>query len=246
VLLVLKKRATNKESLALSISFPLGKLYTENMATTRRGQVFVKIFIWWLFFSLAWGAVRLLNLPEFVSEVIAKPSVWVGITFIFFALGVLPKVLRQDLRRKYLQTQPWWRIFLLPAVFIVMYFWVINFRNIHLPAFSWQLLATTLVINFATAIVEEYIYRGVMYVWLLKESDEITAFAVVQVLFLLGHLPVLLLHSPSVLAAISHAFFILFIGAIHTVIFRLNKSLYSSILSHGIWNSLGFYLLLLR
>ena len=202
------------------------------------------LFIWWFCLSCLWGIYRLFGLPESVSEVIAKPLIWVGTTLLFFRWKKIPQAVSADLRKNYLTTKPFAQIFVLPLLFIVGYFFLVNFQSLHKISWDWSLLGLGLVVNFSTGIVEEYIYRGVMYVWLLKQTDEISAFGIVQLLFLLGHLPTLLLRSESLEAGLIHAFFIVLIGALHTIIFRITKSLYASTLAHGVWNTLVYYFLI--
>lgn len=202
------------------------------------------IFLWWLTFSAIWGVYRLFDFPEFFSEVIAKPIVWLGITLLFFMRGFIPQKVFIDLKTNYTHLKPIWKVILLPSLFIILYFVLINFRQIKTPDFSILFLTSTLVTNFLTGIVEEIIYRGILYVWLLQKTDEITAFVLVQILFVLGHVPTLILNSDSLSAGLVHAFFIILIGTFHTLIFRLTKSIYASSVTHGIWNSLAYYFLL--
>lgn len=174
------------------------------------------LLFWWLVFSSIWGIFRLLNTPEYVSELIVKPIIWLGITSIFIWLNIIPATVLNSLKHKYLQTKPFLNVFVLPTIFIIIYFFFINFRVIEMRSFSWWILLTTLVINFATGVVEEIVYRGIMYVWLLEKKGEVMAFILVQVLFLFGHLPTLIINSHSLATALSHAFFIVLLGSIHT------------------------------
>lgn len=207
-------------------------------------SLYLPLFAWWLVFTSAWGLYRLLGFPEFVSEVIAKPIIWLGITALFLQMMLIPYSVISDLRTKYSAFLPIGKVWLAPTVFIIVYFFIINIKLVVWPPFSWLLLLSTIVINFSTGIVEEIVYRGVMYVWLLQKTDEVTAFVLVQILFVLGHLPVLLLHSDSLSAGLAHAFFIILIGMLQTFIFKFTRSIYASSLSHGIWNTLVYYLLI--
>jgi membrane protease YdiL (CAAX protease family) len=209
-------------------------------------STYLKLFLWWLCFSSLWGIYRTFHLPEFVSEVVAKPVIWLGITGLFFYFHLIPQAVLTDLKQNHLTTKPMWKTLLFPLFAIAGYFLLINFRQIQLPPFSFSLLFLTIVINFSTGIVEEVVYRGVMYVWLLRHTSEAKAFGIVQVLFLLGHVPTLVLNSASVGEAATHAVFILLGGALHTVFFRLTKSLYASSVTHGTWNSLAHYFLLVH
>ena len=202
------------------------------------------IIIFWFVFSALWGIYRLFAFPEFFSEVVAKPIIWLGVTLYFLSKSVIPASVAQDLKINYSQTKPIWKVLFLPAVFIVLYFFLINFTQIEYREFSLFFLLLTVTINFSTGIVEEFVYRGILYVWFLKNTDEISAFIFVQILFLLGHLPTLIINSSSFSSALIHAFFIVLIGALHTVVFRVTKSIYASSLTHGIWNSLVYYFLL--
>ena len=202
------------------------------------------LLIWWLTLSALWGAYRLFPFPEFLSEIVAKPVIWLGITLFFFWKKLIPLDTIKDFKENYTQTKPTWKVFLLPALFIFVYFFTINFRQIKIPEFSLLLVIVTLIINFSTGLVEEIIYRGILYVWLLRKTDEVTAFLFVQVLFLLAHVPTLVINSKSLSAAMVQAFFILLLGALHTLVFRFTKSIYASTLTHGVWNSLVYYLLL--
>lgn len=207
------------------------------------------ILFWWLMLSTFWGIFRLFESTEFISELIAKPIIWLGITFLFLKLRIIPESVLSDLKSVYLTKKPIFKIIVLPIIAITLYFVLINFRALSFvqfkfPPASIYLLILTFVTNFATAIIEETVYRGIMYVWLMQKTNEIIAFILVQFLFLLGHLPILILSSDSISSALIRSFFILLLGSIHTGIFRLNKSLYSSILSHGIWNTFVGLLLL--
>ncbi len=202
------------------------------------------LLIWWLAISVSWGIYRLFELPEFFSEVVAKPVIWIGATCLFLGMGLIPKKVLDDLKNSYSTTRPFWKIFLLPSLFIAVYFYLINFRQVVVPDFSYTLVATGLIINFATAVVEEIVYRGFLYVWLLQKTNEIVSFLVVQVLFLLAHVPILAMSSGTVMETVTRVVFILIMGAIHTTVFRVTKSIYASSLTHGIWNSLVYYFLL--
>lgn len=207
------------------------------------------ILFWWLVLSAFWGIFRLFESTEFISELIAKPIIWLGITFLFLKLRIIPQDVTSELKSDYLTKKPILKIVVLPIIAITLYFVLINFRALSFVQFKFlpasiYLLTLTFVINFATAIIEEIIYRGIMYVWLMQKTNEIIAFILVQFLFLLGHLPILILSSDSVSSALIRSFFILLLGSIHTGIFRINKSLYSSILSHGAWNTFVGLLLL--
>jgi membrane protease YdiL (CAAX protease family) len=202
------------------------------------------LIVWWLVLSIIWGIFKLFETPEIISELLAKPIIWLGITAVFLKFQVIPKRVIEDLRNNFLVTKPIYRIFLLPILFIILYFLLINFRMINNTSFNLSLLTTTIIINFSTGIIEEIVYRGVMYVWLLQKTGEILAFVLVQILFLLGHIPTLIIGSNSIEDALTRSFFIILMGSIHTGIFRINKSLYSSSLSHGLWNTLVHYFLL--
>lgn len=203
-----------------------------------------KLLTFWFAISATWGLYRLLDLPEFFSEVIAKPAIWLGITALFVMIGFIPIKVIETLKSDFTSTRPIWKIFLLPALFIVFYFYLINFRQVGYPEFSLSVLLLTLIINFSTGIVEEIVYRGFLYVWLLQKTHEVSAFFIVQVLFLLAHVPILFLSSGSAAETITRVLFILILGAIHTTVFRLTKSIYASSLTHGIWNSLVYFFLL--
>ncbi|PIY80855.1 MAG: hypothetical protein COY80_00760 [Candidatus Pacebacteria bacterium CG_4_10_14_0_8_um_filter_42_14] len=200
--------------------------------------MFRKLLLWWLSFTLIWGLFRLLNPSEVVSELLAKPVIWLGIMLIGFKIGLLPRQIIIDLKEKYLQTKPVLTTLILPALSITFYFLLINFRSVSIPQISFFSLVTILLINFATGIVEEVVYRGILYVWLLKNASELTSFLLVQLLFLIGHLPILIIHSDSFESSLTRALFIVLIGSAHTLVFRFTKSLYASSLTHGIWNSL--------
>ncbi len=207
------------------------------------------VLLWWLALSLIWGIFRLFESTEFISELIAKPIIWLGFSAILFKLKLIPESVINDLKSFYLTKKPFFKIVILPIIAMLLYFILINFRQLAVIKFELApvaifLLILTVVINFATAIIEEIIYRGIMYVWLLQKTNEVISFLLVQLLFLLGHLPILLLTSDSISSALVRSFFILLLGSIHTGIFRLNKSLYSSIISHGVWNTLIGILLL--
>lgn len=207
------------------------------------------VFLWWLVLTILWGFFRLFDSTEIISELIVKPIIWLGITALFLKLKVIPRDVISDLKSNFLTKKPILKIFVLPIVFIAFYFILVNFKilnysQIQFSPFFFFLLFFSIVINFSTAIVEETVYRGVMYVWLLQKINEVAAFILVQILFLMGHFPILFLFFDSVSEALIKSFFVVLLGSIHTAIFRLNKSLYSSILSHGVWNTLIAVLLL--
>lgn len=199
---------------------------------------------WWFAFSSIWGLFRLLQPQEVVSELIAKPIIWLGITALFFQLKLIPYQVIDHLKHFYLTKRPVGTTFIAPLLFTLLYFLTINFRIIKIPLFTPELVGLAILINFATGIVEEITYRGVLYVWLLQTKNEFLAFILVQLLFLLGHIPTLLINSDNLATGLTHAFFIILLGSVHTLIFRLTKSLYASSLSHGLWNTLVYLLLL--
>lgn len=200
--------------------------------------------MWWLTFTLVWAGYRLVDTPEWLSELIAKPVIWLGITALFWWRGLIPQRVVTETKTHFLHLRPIWKTVLFPGLFIPAYFLLINWSQLRLPHWSWGLLISAVSINLATAIVEEAIYRGVLYVWILQLTTEVKAFSLVQVLFLAAHLPTLLLHSGSVTAALVHTLFIVLLGAIYTIIFRWTKSLLTATIAHGMWNSLAYILLL--
>lgn len=203
-----------------------------------------KLILWWFVITTSWGVYRLLELPEFFSEVLAKPFIWFGITALFLSGKIIPTNVFVDLKKNYTELRPVWKTIVSPATFILFYFLILNLDIITVPSFSFIVVLMTLIINFSTGIVEEVIYRGIMYVWLLQKSNEVIAFVAVQALFLLGHVPVLVLNSEDLGKALIHAFYIILMGAIHTLIFRITRSIYASSLTHGLWNSFVYYFLL--
>lgn len=209
---------------------------------------FFPILLWWFVLSACWALYRVLpfSLPESFSEIIAKPIIWLGVTALFLWKRIIPAEVLIDLKKNYLQTKPLLFVFFAPLLFTIVYFFVVNFRLVIIPEFSLFIILSTVIINFATGITEEIVYRGVVYVWLLQRTNELTAFAIVQVLFLLAHAPILILNSASVSAALTHVFFIVLLGGVYTMFFRFTKSLYASSISHGTWNSLLYYFLLLH
>lgn len=200
--------------------------------------------LWWFGFSVVWGIYRLFPMPEFLSEVIAKPVVWLGSIVIIWKTGILPKAVVNDLRLNYLLVKPVLMKVVAPVLFTLFYFALINWRIMQIPDLNLQLIGYTMVVNFMTGIVEEITYRGILYVWLKKLLGLPISFLLTQILFFLGHLPILVLYSESVSAALSHAFFIVLLSCIYTAIFEITKSLYASSISHGLWNSMVYYLLL--
>lgn len=202
------------------------------------------LLLWWLTLSITWGIFRLFESTEIVSELIAKPLIWLGITGLFLNINVIPQKVVSDLKSKYLTQKPFLQIFLLPIIGITIYFFLMNFTQIKTLSFNPSFLLIGIIVNFSTGAIEELVYRGFMYVWLLDKTNEVTAFILIQILFTLGHIPILILTADSLNNALTRVFFILLLGSIHTGIFRINKSLYSSSLSHGVWNTLVYYFLL--
>lgn len=218
--------------------------FNENSAYNEEMKTFTKILLWWFVFSAVWGLFRLTHPNEVTSELLAKPLIWLGITAIAFKLKLLPNSILKELQAKYLQVKPITSVFILPVAFVIFYFFLIYFRRVSLPEMELAGVLLSLLINFSTGIVEEIVYRGVLYTWLLKQKSEVVAFTLVQVLFLLGHLPTILLNSETLVQGLTRGFFIVLIGSVLTLIYRVTRSLYSSAVSHGVWNSLVHLLLL--
>jgi membrane protease YdiL (CAAX protease family) len=196
------------------------------------------VFIWWLTFALLWSVYRIFPFPQTISEFIAKPLIWLGVTGVFFSVKIIPKEVLQTLKQAYLGFHPIWKIFVLPIIFITVYFLFINIFTLSLIKFNFASLAYILTINLVTAVVEEVIFRGVLYVWLLQKTSEVPAFILTVVLFILIHLPKFLMEFTSVATLLTQIFFVLLLGSIFTGVFRVNKSLYSSIATHWAWNAL--------
>ena len=206
-----------------------------------------ELVFWWATFVSVWGVFRLLEVHELFSEVLAKPFIWLGITFLFLKRGLISAAVIADLRTKYSTYKPIITVLILPILGTVFYFFAINsiFREITVPAFSIYSLLYVLVFNFATGIIEETIYRGILYVWLLRITSEIRAFILAQIFFVLGHLPILFLNFDSLPKTVTSIFFILLISSLNTIIFRQTRSIFTAILVHGIWNSLVYYFFIL-
>lgn len=196
------------------------------------------IILWWFSFSAVWGIFRLFETPEIVAEMFAKPFVWIGSSILFWKLNLLPTTVFQNLKNHYFETKPFLKIYVLPLIFSVVYFLLTNFRRLSIPSIEPVHLITTISINFSTGIVEEFIYRGIMFIWLLKTTTSTKAFILVQIFFLLGHIPILLLNSDDPTSFLIRALFIVILSSIETIVFYLNKSLFSSIIMHGTWNTL--------
>jgi membrane protease YdiL (CAAX protease family) len=208
---------------------------------------YLGIVFWWITFVCVWGVFRILEVHEFFSEVLAKPFIWLGITFLFLKRGVIPAAVITDLRTKYTTYKPIISVIILPVVGIVFYFFAINslYREIAAPVFSLYSLVYVLVFSLATGIVEETIYRGILYVWLLRITNEVRSFILAQLFFVVGHLPILILNFDSLHKTVTSIFFILLISSINTIIFRKTRSIFAAILVHGIWNSLVYYFFIL-
>lgn len=203
-----------------------------------------KMFFVWFTFSFLWAIFRQFSFNELISELIAKPIIWLGPIIIFFKLGITPNSVIKDFQTRFLTTRPFWKIFLLPLFFAIFYFPLTNFRNIHIPEFVLSSLLLTVIINFSTAIVEEIVYRGVIFTWTLSIVGSIKAMVFTQILFLLGHIPILIINHQNFASTLSHAFFIVLLGLIETIFYYHNKSIYSAIIMHGVWNSLVYYFVL--
>jgi membrane protease YdiL (CAAX protease family) len=186
--------------------------------------------------TVVWGLIRLLKLPEFTSEIIAKPVVWLGITLAFFWFKQIPTSVLRLLRTQFLTSTPVWKTILLPLLGMLAFSLLFNFRNQNLASLAMQTVIFTLVINFATALVEEFVFRGVLYVWLLQLTSELRAFLFVQAGFLVIHLAMLFTTTTTVSQFLVRVYFIVFFSVIHTLVFRVNKSLQSSTVTHGVWN----------
>lgn len=194
------------------------------------------IILFVLTLTIVWSLIRLVTIPELLAELVIKPVVWLGITAIFFYFKIIPQTVLRTIRTQFLTLTPVLKTILLPLLGMLAAAVLINFRGFSLPALSPEILLLALVTNFSTAIIEEAIFRGVLYVWLLKTTDELTAFLLVQAAFLMIHGVQLLTHSTSIAQFAVHAYVIVIFSVIHTAVFRLNKSLYSAILTHGVWN----------
>lgn len=205
---------------------------------------YIPLAFWIFSFSALWALFRTLTVSEAVSELIAKPLIWLGITAIFIQLGVIPARVIRTLRSRYLSFQPAWKTILLPVLIVTGYFAIVNFRLLHIPSLSLVTVVVTLCINFMTALVEESLYRGILYVWLLQLTSEFKAFIIVQILFLCAHIPILL-QSGSAIEIYSRIIFIVILGVFYSFFFRSSKSLYASVLAHGVWNSLNAFFLLM-
>lgn len=202
------------------------------------------IFLWWFILTCVWGGFRALKIEsEVVSEIIVKPLVWVSSVLLAVRFNVLPRSVLQLLWQQHVKVRPLWKTMLVPFIGISVYFFAINYGKIYYHSVEWLGLMQSILVNFSTGIVEEFVYRGVLYVWLLGLVDELTAFVIVQLLFLFSHVPILLIRSPSLSAALTQVFFIVLIGAIHTLIFRWSRSVVASSISHGTWNTLAHALL---
>lgn len=195
------------------------------------------IFI--LSLSLIWGLIRLLQLPEFISEIIIKPVVWLGVTAVFVWRKYIPSGVLRLLKTQFLSTIPVWKTILVPLFGMLAFSLAINLRDANLATLTLQTIMSALVVNLSTAVVEEFVFRGVLYVWLLELTSELKAFLLVQVGFLLIHFAMLFTTSTTLSQFLVHAYFIVFFSIVHTLVFRINKSLHSSIITHGVWNSIN-------
>ncbi len=202
------------------------------------------VFVWWCGFVVAWSVYRSFQVDsEVLSELLVKPILWLGSIAVAVRWRLLPVEVLKKLRIEFLRTKPMWLVFLLPFIGILGYFFAINAKSVLFPEFSIVSLMFAVIVNFSTGLVEEVTYRGVLYVWLLSITDELSAFLLVQGMFVVAHIPTLYLNSDSLQSGLVHIFFIVLIGAVHTGVFRATKSLYASVVTHGTWNTLVHYLL---
>jgi len=197
------------------------------------------MLLWFLCIFVSWSIYRLFDFPEEVTEIVAKSLIWIGLTTLFILKQWMPRAVIASLKNDFLHIFPLWKI-ILPSLLVLAYFLIIYLSEIHLSNLTISLTLMALLVNVPTAIVEEFVFRGVLYVWMLQKTNEVRAFIIVQMLFYAIHVPILITEFVSLPSLLTRTFFIVFMGAIYTLIFRTTKSLYASILAHGLWNSLVY------
>lgn len=108
----------------------------------------VKIIAWWLVLVVVWSGFRNLGYPEPINELVGKPIIWIGITAIFLWQQVIPHQVVTDLSQKFLKTKPFTKIILLPIVFTVILFGLVNMRVIRVGSDVLAVIPVAVLVNF--------------------------------------------------------------------------------------------------
>lgn len=196
-------------------------------------------FAYWLVIFLIWSPVRLfLNLSDVYTEILLKPLLWLSPLFYFWYASI-PATVKRELKTSLLRFQPILLTVFLPVIGTALYAIFMNLGKLQQSSFSLQTVLGVFGISAATAIVEEIVFRGILFNWLKTQYQEIKALLLTQVLFLCMHIPVLFQQRSNPSALLIHLLMILVMGLAYTLIYRQTRSLPASILSHTTWNTMN-------
>lgn len=197
-----------------------------------------QLLLWWLTMTLLWAIVRLRPWPDVYSEFLFKPFVWWGVLALFIWRRWVPTWSITQLRQLFI-VQPPIKMVAAPALFALVYFSLMNWRYLALDRLSdfGPIIVVIFATSLATALVEEVVFRGYLYTQLLKQTNELLAFLLVQVLFVLIHVPSLV-YATSLVDVGIRVFFIVVMSSTYTGIFRTTNSLVAASTAHTVWNFL--------
>jgi len=99
-----------------------------------------------------------------------------------------------------------------------------------------QILGALLIIGFATAVIEEVAFRGVLYRWFRMNMGPIMAIVISALIFSLFHLRFI---NPGGLPGIGATLQVMFGGIVLASLFEKSGSLWPSIYLHSVNNVIG-------
>lgn len=210
-------------------------LHREKVSAKHVLAVFSFVFIIWSFYRY------LPEPPDWVSELILKPFVWLLPTF-----WLIRKIEKQPLSsvgitKKNLLPAFYWGIGL-GIVFILegLLTHVLAFKGFQLTTSEFSLLSflATIVLSFATAISEEIVFRGYIFnrLWQIWKR-EWRANLLSSLLFVLIYLPVgifVLSYTPWLMLV--YLVFVFVFSLASGFVFSRTNNIVASILLHVFWS----------
>ena len=199
------------------------------------------VFSYFSFLLLAWGLYRyLFRFPENIEELVLKPLIWLG-----SLAWVVKKVEKKPLSSLAAISKNWRQVAVFSLGFGLLFVLeglvinLIEYGQLGLVPWSYSLgqLAIVFFVSLATAVVEEYAFRGFIFYRLWKTwQKEWAANILTSVLFSLVHLPItifVLHYNFFQLMAYSLIVFIYSLGS--GFVFVQTETVLASVFLHVLW-----------
>jgi len=197
-----------------------------------------KLFVSYGVIVILWTFYRLFfHLPEWADELIAKPILWLT------PLGVTGNLSFKLLYNQLKKTGSYNIIIgLIGGISYFTLFRIVTrqLSILVIPGLTVSALFLNIVIVSATGLIEEMVFRLVLFEQLSRTMDALSAVLLTTLLFVGIHLPIMLFSYHYTFVQIIWYSMILAVSSlVYTGVYLHKRSVGSAALTHAIWNLLG-------